>query len=76
MSFICAIIGLPYWIILAFFGVTVLRTNIAAGFVWLVGKRIIAVCIIPTAANQEVFSAVLAAIGKIVLSDPVKEIIV
>lgn len=67
MSFICAIIGLPNRIVLAFLGVTMLRTNVPAGLVRLVSKRIVAVCTIPTAANQEVFSAVLAEVRQIVL---------
>lgn len=76
VNFICAIIGLPNRIVLAFLGVTMLRTNVPAGFVRLVGKRIIAICIIPTTANQKVFPTVLAAVRQIVLSYTVKEIIV
>lgn len=61
-----AVVCLPNGIVLAFFRITVFRTNMAADLVRLIGKRIITVCIIPPAADQEVFPAVLAAVREVV----------
>ncbi len=76
MGFVRAIISLPDRIVLAFFLITPFRTDIAAGLVRLVHKRLVAVCIIPRAADQKEFTAVLASVREVVLLQSVEEIIV
>jgi len=75
MSLVCAVIGLPYGIILAFVIITPLRTNVSACLVLLVRKRVITVGIIPCAVDQKEFIAVLAEVWDVVLLQSVEEII-
>jgi len=76
MRLVRTVVGLPHGIVLAFIIVTPLRANITAGFVRLVHKWLVAVCIVPRAANQEKFTTVLAEVCDVVLLQSVEEIIV
>ena len=76
MRFISPIISLLHRIILAFVIISALRTNVTAGLAGLFPKFSVTVGIVPTALDQEEFTAVPALIWHIVLLNTVEEIIV
>ncbi len=76
MRLVRSIVGLPDRIVLALVIVTTLRANVAAGLAWLVRKWVITVSIIPCAADQKKFTAVLAEVWNVILLQPVEEIVI